>query len=681
MLRASCAEGGAQAVACAVPQRKLSSGTLGSEYRMPCTAVFLLSNLPESEEFMQAMLEAAALSSNSAVASQCSDAEDAAEDLWRGDPSRPCSASSCSGSRVAVHRSGGGTAQVDLLQLNPVAALEDVQRRSRRVQQPALSRAPQAQASLQRRSAGGGATSVGTSSSRVATARQRHQSAGAAWGAGGERHPRAGTRAQSPKGASARRFGTARGLPKVEDDVAASSTGLLYVVRPFVTPKDEQRQLGPIMVVENAYVGGAHAPHRLVVALEDQAERSGNVLTRSSSGRRRQGPLEVPQPAAAVLGPCGTQVRECLAKRGVPSLEVISVERRSASAHRWLLGHIAALLSGPHSPNNAAPIAAELQLVVGGEQGGGSNGEGGSGSATCLAAAAGTIRLAEATVAPAQVPAWASVAAGPDALEEAEEARPVWRWADAATSPSARAATSGLPSPRCSPLAAHERRLPWREAPAAPLAVAPAVPPPPSRLLRLELAPPSTREGASRSEDSERTPPERLEASGVGRQPPASVPASSPSAPAPPPPPAPALPTPLAAAAAPQGSPAATKEAPPLIQVGAARFTLPAPAVAVRRLAELWRPGAVFVVVTTQHYGTPLLCPEGDFAHGLVNLAPAGGAPEKPLVPLYWQNVDETKQALDAFVRPARGATLRSTAPRLEGVAEDEEEQEEECDE
>jgi len=78
----------------------------------------------------------------------------------------------------------------------------------------------------------------------------------------------------------------------------------------------------------------------------------------------------------------------------------------------------------------------------------------------------------------------------------------------------------------------------------------------------------------------------------------------------------------------------------PVIQVGDAHFWLPAPALAVQRVGELWRPGATMVVITTEHYGTPLFCPNGDIRDGLINLAPSREGSQQ-LVPLYWQNIEE----------------------------------------
>jgi hypothetical protein len=85
----------------------------------------------------------------------------------------------------------------------------------------------------------------------------------------------------------------------------------------------------------------------------------------------------------------------------------------------------------------------------------------------------------------------------------------------------------------------------------------------------------------------------------------------------------------------------------PVVQVGDLSFCLPPPALAVQRITELWRPGACMVVITTQHYGTPLLCPDGDIMKGLVNIAPSAEGGQQ-LVPLFWQNVEEAAQsALD----------------------------------
>jgi len=128
--------------------------------------------------------------------------------------------------------------------------------------------------------------------------------------------------------------------------------------------------------------------------------------------------------------------------------------------------------------------------------------------------------------------------------------------------------------------------------------------------------------------------------------------------------------------------PPPTEKQQPIIQVGTHRYGLPSPTVAARRVAEYWRPGAVFYVVTTEHYGTPLFSPDGDMRAGLINLTPAGSAsPENQLVPLFWQNTQQAKVSLDLTrMAPSRSGPMRArhSAPALEGVADDEEEEDEE---
>jgi len=82
----------------------------------------------------------------------------------------------------------------------------------------------------------------------------------------------------------------------------------------------------------------------------------------------------------------------------------------------------------------------------------------------------------------------------------------------------------------------------------------------------------------------------------------------------------------------------------PVIQVGTCRFNLPTPAVAAQRLGDIWKPGSIMTVVTTDHNGTPLFCPNGDIHQGLVNLTAMGSGPKR-LIPLYWQK----SEGLDAF--------------------------------
>lgn len=123
----------------------------------------------------------------------------------------------------------------------------------------------------------------------------------------------------------------------------------------------------------------------------------------------------------------------------------------------------------------------------------------------------------------------------------------------------------------------------------------------------------------------------------------------------------------------------------PIVQVGDLRFCLPPPALAVQRITELWRPGACMVVITTQHYGTPLLCPDGDIMKGLVNIAPSAEGGQQ-LVPLFWQNVEEADQlALDNITEqsdemaPIHSGTLSrmTRGSQLPTMVEEEEDEEE----
>jgi len=103
----------------------------------------------------------------------------------------------------------------------------------------------------------------------------------------------------------------------------------------------------------------------------------------------------------------------------------------------------------------------------------------------------------------------------------------------------------------------------------------------------------------------------------------------------------------------------------PVVQVGDLRFCLPPPALAVQRISEIWRPGASMVVITTQHYGTPLLCPDGDIMKGLVNIAPSAEGGQQ-LVPLFWQNFEEsTQMAAQAQAPPEQGNRHMPGPPEL----------------
>merc|ERR1712232_112540 len=44
------------------------------------------------------------------------------------------------------------------------------------------------------------------------------------------------------------------------------------------------------------------------------------------------------------------------------------------------------------------------------------------------------------------------------------------------------------------------------------------------------------------------------------------------------------------------------------------------------------------VMISTDHYGRPLFCPEGDINKGLINLS--ASADRNELIPLFWQNLD-----------------------------------------
>lgn len=119
----------------------------------------------------------------------------------------------------------------------------------------------------------------------------------------------------------------------------------------------------------------------------------------------------------------------------------------------------------------------------------------------------------------------------------------------------------------------------------------------------------------------------------------------------------------------------------PIVQVGESRFHLPPPALAVQRIAELWKPGALMVVITTDHYGTPLLCPDGDISRGLINIAPSAEGGQQ-LVPLFWENVDAQEGSSDpesiAKLVAMERSGFRHPRPQLPTMVEEEEEEEDE---
>lgn len=111
-------------------------------------------------------------------------------------------------------------------------------------------------------------------------------------------------------------------------------------------------------------------------------------------------------------------------------------------------------------------------------------------------------------------------------------------------------------------------------------------------------------------------------------------------------------------------------EASPVIQVGNLSFGLPSAVVAVRKISEMWKPGMSLVVVTKNHFGTPLLCVGGDVSKGLINLAPSCGPDgEQQLMPLYWQCLEQPQVGS----RVAKRAVSSSLPTHVE---EDEEEHE-----
>jgi hypothetical protein len=75
-----------------------------------------------------------------------------------------------------------------------------------------------------------------------------------------------------------------------------------------------------------------------------------------------------------------------------------------------------------------------------------------------------------------------------------------------------------------------------------------------------------------------------------------------------------------------------------VIQVGEFHFGLPEPEEAMKKVEELFRPGATMVLITGDHNGSPLFCPEGDITKGLINLRSSSARNE--LNALYWQNLD-----------------------------------------
>jgi len=590
--------------------------------------VFLLPNLKESDDFMQTIFNTFA-----------EDAPKIAE--------------------TSLLKFGDGS-EVLLQQLGPVDALEDVQRRARR-----------AAASLLRRWA-------------------------LSWGrefglelAAGPRKTAAPLRRQGPKP----RFAPAGGLPKVESEAAARSTLLVYLVRPFESAKDAERQLGPICIVEASYHGASHThvPRRIVVALEESSE------------------LAALEPNAGKLGAFGVKVQERLRQRGV-DLAVTSVERRSSAAHRDLMARMLELLASDTTPSKSpmrspstdatATDGGLATALSTGRDGLSTSASGLSGKGLTKEVLARFIPGSEAEKATKKVSKGADVsdvtknlnaALTPEAFDSkcgsGRGGLLAWTWCEAAASAERAAASmedADAPSTRTVPKATSERALQKSSSPTS---------------LR------GSRLGSGGRPATERSKP--AESAGhirrVGAAPVDEVPVPPP-APQPAPPSAQpanvdvssevAVPATQNLQRSPQNNSveppqpdqgqAQPQQGPPLIQVGDATFSLPPPGLAVRRISELWRPGATMVVITTDHFGTPLFCPNGDVQNGLINVAPSS-RDGKQLVPLFWRNVAEdakvagstppsataSKRHMQAYTRavPQNGASL----PTM--VEEDEEEE------
>eukprot|EP00929_Paragymnodinium_shiwhaense_P063440 TRINITY_DN31686_c0_g2_i1.p1 TRINITY_DN31686_c0_g2~~TRINITY_DN31686_c0_g2_i1.p1 ORF type:complete len:1189 (+),score=217.43 TRINITY_DN31686_c0_g2_i1:62-3628(+) len=622
-------------------------------------SVFLLPNVMESDEFMQVVFDL------------FSEAQDSVTET----------------SKVLVQSltEPAEYVQVALQQLGPVDALEDVQRRARRVQ-----------------------------SRKAVTSTRRN----------------AGQRA---------RFLPVHGLPKVEDSETACSTAVVYLVRPFESAKDIERQLGPILIIEASYQGTSHThvPHRLVVALEDPADsglaappscentvRSALIAAASISHRGSSAAVAEDMDQQRPLGVFGSSVLERLRSRGV-DLPVVSVERRSFVWHAWLLRQLGALQSSrPVAPSPpslqraggtatkgiSSVAAAKKPVPAPGASSGGSPAADSAQAVFALPSpqqlpptlmgrglsqggALGTANeempsseqhdgFEKETAAPfayGSLPLAASGGSSPSPRSPPPRPRSSSRRAQGA-SPHARdrlspkrpgsgSPNTGIRESPSMPAATHSAKAErsrhgWHAASAAPsqpaqesghAAKGPDVGAGPgegSTTMQNESAQDNAPSWSFRSSWAWADGPSdalaaREDAGGAGHDD-HSLQASQ-------------------RLAAPQSdssadgrtesqdddkSEAASKAPPdfvpstPIIQVGDSSFCLPAPSLAVERVAELWRPGATMVVITTEHYGTPLFCPGGDISEGLINLAPSQEGSQQ-LVPLYWQNMDETKGAED----------------------------------
>lgn len=600
--------------------------------------VFLLPNVTESNEFMQITLNAFS-----------EDTPDAAEF-----------------SRVAVPV-GDEVAQVALQQLGPVDALEDVQRRARRLD---------------------------TQSRRPANGFRR-----------------TGVRP---------RFLPVNTLPKVEDPVSASSTMVAYLLRPFSSPKDAERQLGPVGIIETSYRGASHsyAPSRVVVALEEPGDVQDNDPSFGGSSASNAPPL----------GAFGSNIAERLRHRGV-DVPVFSIERRCVGRHRWLIEHIANMMCGRHrASSSTASVPAQLgapatsMLTAGGlanlansfmsepgeEASASDNGqcqsEGGSESGRSTqqqyrqiranAQSRGHVASSSSTSSWRSEPVShsherplcgggsAQVTLGSARSNGKEESEP-WRWE--APSPPPSMPSRSFSAPRAiSPSSTTMQGVGSTSTKAsrtkdAPLSTSAKEDDELQRLLKAAACAPVTDKTSEAVELEVRTLAD-VEASSVAKVRAVEAVAASQS-------------DDKKAEAVPADvedvvdSPEALLDSEdgqdlpaPIVQVGDLRFSLPPPALAVQRITELWRPGACMVVITTQHYGTPLLCPDGDIMKGLVNIAPSAEGGQQ-LVPLFWQNVEEAQEESNGqsgeITSMSNGALPRMRGSQLPTMVEEEEDEEE----
>jgi len=592
------------------------------------------------------------------------------------------------------------------------------------------------------------------------------------------------------------RFVGMSGLPRVDDAVTASCTMVVYLVRRFESPKDTERQLGPICIIETSYRGSSHTycPGRMVVALEDTtgyttpAEHVPNGELGHDGALGSSGSSGVWAAAGASCGMFGSDVAERLRQRGV-DLPVISLEKRSAGRHRWLVHHISEILSS-RSRAFASTNAMTNLLCT----------DGAMGASASTDAAADTDRTVE--IKPPQF--WESTGPSPTLVTTPIVAAPTARPPPVPAAPAVTASTSGTtqaPSngwqtwpaqaPRDRPTTAEVAAITsalkaagvpangGREAPeggqlhhAVPALFSQAAarldhlqaqqkcvaesPAPVTRTsstgsamsASVPVASPSTSpptvatpskvtesvshapveaqvltradveaaaaeafaaaravpeavdvRAATEAADAARAAAEAFqaaEAAAAGfaeqcqvaaQKGPTQAPNAPGGAPGPPAPPAD-----IGAAGEEETDTDSTSIAAPIVQVGESRFCLPRPEVAVQRIAELWRPGAAMVVITTQHYGTPLLCPDGDIMKGLVNIAPSAEGGQQ-LVPLFWQNIEEVEQeeangldgpagagggagGLAGQELPSSGVLRMSRSSQLQKVEEEEEDEE-----